>query len=332
MRISDIRIRKTFIDQFLWIIIAVIFTIFSFWIGTNRFLSGTNLINILLHSTVLGILVIGQSICLISGNFDLSAEGILSLTTVIAAYFMVPVKGFGGGGGFEWSPAVVIPIMLLVGTLAGFVNGLLITKFQMNNFIVTLSMQLVYRGISYLISGGLQIDGPPDSFNWLGSGTLGPIPFGIIFTPALFVLFNWYLRNSYFGRQLYAVGSNRNAAEASGFNSGRIIRIAYMISGFMASLAGWMLLGRVQSSYSKLGAGYTLETVAASVIGGISLQGGAGTVGGAFAGVMLLSVVDNGLNLMDVDPFWVNGIRGFIILVALIIDSQKVRYKGRELT
>jgi ribose/xylose/arabinose/galactoside ABC-type transport system permease subunit len=319
--------RRIILDQFLWIIIAVIFITFSLWIGFDRFLSGTNIINILLHSTVLGILVIGQSICLLSKNFDLSAEGTVSLVTVIAAFLMVPTSSFGGGGGYEISPFIVIPLMLVIGTIAGFINGRLITKLRMNNFIVTLSMQLVLRGLSYIISGGLQIDNPPAAFNWLGTGTVGPIPFAIIFTPMLFILINWYLKNSYFGRQLYAVGSNSEAAKASGFNSGRVVTIAYMISGFMAALAGWMLLGRVQSSYSKLGAGFTLETVAASVIGGISLQGGLGSLGGAFAGVMLLSVVDNGLNLMDVNPFWVNGIRGFIILLALVIDSQKMRYK-----
>jgi ribose/xylose/arabinose/galactoside ABC-type transport system permease subunit len=322
---------KLILDQLLWIILAVIFVFFTFWVGPNRFLSGTNLVNILLHATVLGLLVIGQSVCLLSKNFDLSAEGIVSLVTVFAAYFMIPIKGFGGGGGYEWNPLVVIPMMLMIGTLAGFINGVLITRLRMNNFIVTLSMQLVFRGLAYVISGGLQMDATPTLFNWLGTGTIGPIPVAIIFTPLLFVIVDLYLRKSRFGRELYAVGSNSDAARASGFNPARVVTIAYMISGFMAALAGWMLLGRVQSSYSKLGAGFTLETVAASVIGGISLQGGLGSVGSAFSGVMLLSIVGNGLNLMDVDPFWVNGIRGFIILLALVIDSQKVRYKPKLL-
>jgi ribose/xylose/arabinose/galactoside ABC-type transport system permease subunit len=320
---------KFILDQLLWIILVAIFVFFTFWVGAGKFLSGTNLINILLHATVLGILVIGQSICLLSKNFDLSAEGTVSLVTVFAAYFMVPIKGFGGGGGYNINPLIIIPVMLIIGSLAGFINGFLITRFRMNNFIVTLSMQLVLRGLAYVISGGLQIDGTPPLFNFLGTGTIGPIPFAIIFTPLLFVIVDWYLKKSLFGRQLYAVGSNSEAAKASGFNPARVVTIAYMISGFMAALAGWMLLGRVQSSYSKLGAGFTLETVAASVIGGISLQGGLGSVGRAFSGVMLLSVVDNGLNLMDVNPFWVNGIRGFIILLALVIDSQKVRYKPK---
>jgi len=321
---------KVLLDQLLWIIMAVIFILFTLWIGPKRFLSGTNLVNILLHATVLGLLVIGQSVCLLSKNFDLSAEGTVSLVTVFAAYFMVPIKGFGGGGGYEWNPLAVIPMMLVIGTLAGLVNGLLITRLRMNNFIVTLSMQLVLRGIAYVISGGLQMDDTPDIFNWLGTGTIGPIPASIIFTPLLFVLVGLYLKRSRFGREIYAVGSNSDAAKASGFNPNKVVTIAYMFSGLMAALAGWMLLGRVQSSYSKLGAGFTLETVAASVIGGISLQGGMGTIGGAFSGVMLLSIVDNGLNLMDVDPFWVNGIRGFIILLALVIDSQKIRYKPKS--
>ena len=162
---------KLILDQLLWIILAVIFVFFAFRVGPNKFLSGTNLINILLHATVLGILVIGQSICLLSKNFDLSAEGTVSLVTVLAAYLMVPAKGFGGGGGYEIHPLIIIPFILLVGSLAGFINGVLITRLRMNNFIVTLSMQLVLRGLAYVISGGLEIDRTPPLFNWLGTGT-----------------------------------------------------------------------------------------------------------------------------------------------------------------
>ncbi|MBK8047863.1 MAG: hypothetical protein IPK16_12465 [Anaerolineales bacterium] len=114
---------------------------------------------------------------------------------------------------------------------------------------------------------------------------------------------------------------------ASGFSPARTITWAYMLSGLLAAVAGWMLLGKLEVSVPNLGAGMTLETVAAAVIGGVALTGGVGTIWGAFAGVMLLSVVDNGLNLMDVNPFWINGIRGLIILIALFIDAQKVRYK-----
>jgi ribose/xylose/arabinose/galactoside ABC-type transport system permease subunit len=307
------------LDRALWIILLVIFVFFG--IRASGFLSGTNLVNILLHSTVLGILVIGQTICLLSKNFDLSAEGTLSLTTVMAAWMM---------NNTHLNTLFAIPLMIIVGGLAGLINGLLITRLRMNNFIVTLAMQLFLRGIASLISGGIQINVKQSPFNWLGVGMLGPIPVAIIFTPLLFIAVHYYLKRSKFGRQLYAVGSNPEAARASGFNPARTVTIAYVLSGVLAGIAGWMLLGRVQVSYSLLGSGFTLETVAASVIGGISLLGGLGTVGGAFAGVMLLSLVDDGLNLMSVNSYWVNGIRGLFILVALVIDAQKVRYQPKR--
>jgi ribose/xylose/arabinose/galactoside ABC-type transport system permease subunit len=197
----------------------------------------------------------------------------------------------------------------------------------MNNFIVTLSMQLILRGLAMVLSMGAIMPGTPAQFNWLGGGRIGMIPISVIFTLALYTLFAYILRSTRFGRELYAVGGNRDAARASGFNPKRLITYAYMLSGLLAALAGWMLLGKLEVSVSTLGTGMTLETVASAVIGGVAMSGGVGTMWGAFSGVLLLSVVDNGLNLMDVDPFWVNGIRGLIILVALFIDAQKVRVK-----
>jgi ribose/xylose/arabinose/galactoside ABC-type transport system permease subunit len=232
-----------------------------------------------------------------------------------------------GGVGWELSPLLVVPIMLAVGLLVGLINGTLITRLNMNNFIVTLSMQLILRGLAMVLSMGAIMPGTPAQFNWLGGGRIGMIPVSVIFTLALYAIFAYILNRSRFGRELYAVGGNREAARASGFNSKRVVTYAYMLGGMMAALAGWMLLGKLEVSVSTLGTGMTLETVAAAVIGGVALTGGTGTIWGAFSGVLLLSVVDNGLNLMDVDPFWVNGIRGLIILVALFIDAQKVRVK-----
>jgi ribose/xylose/arabinose/galactoside ABC-type transport system permease subunit len=128
---------------------------------------------------------------------------------------------------------------------------------------------------------------------------------------------------------LYAVGGNKDAARASGFSPKRTITIAYMISGFLAAVAAWMLLGRIGEATDKTGVGLTLETVAAAVIGGVALTGGYGSVLGAFSGVLLLSIVDNGLNLMKVNPFWVNSIRGAIILAAIFVEAQKFRFKPK---
>jgi ribose/xylose/arabinose/galactoside ABC-type transport system permease subunit len=319
------------LSRLIWFILLLVIIFFGWRVGFESYIAPSNLINILIHASVLGVLTIGQAICLLSGNFDLSAEGTLSLVIVLAAWLMLPYREMSlaqaGGVGWQLSPLLVIPIMLAVGAVVGLINGTLISRLNMNNFIVTLSMQLILRGLAMVISMGAIMPGTPAQFNWLGGGRIGMIPVSVIFTLALYALFSYILRNTRFGRELYAVGGNREAARASGFSPSRVITYAYVLSGFLAALAGWMMLGKLEVSVSTLGTGMTLETVASAVIGGVAMTGGVGTVWGAFSGVLLLSVVDNGLNLMDVDPFWINGIRGLIILIALFIDAQKVRVK-----
>lgn len=319
------------LDRLIWFILLLVMLFFIWRIGLQSYLAPSNLLNILVHASVLGVLTIGQAIVLLSGNFDLSAEGVVSLVAVIAAWLMLPYREMtlaqAGGIGWQLNPLLVIPIMLVVGLIVGWINGFFITRLNMNNFIVTLSMQLILRGLATVISMGAIMPGTPAMFNWLGGGRVGTIPVAAVFTLLLFAIFAYIVKNTRFGRQLYAVGGNREAARASGFSTARTVTAAYMLSGLLAGVAGWMLLGRLEVSVSTLGVGMTLETVAAAVIGGVALSGGVGTIWGAFAGVLLLSVVDNGLNLMDVNPFWINGIRGLIILIALFIDAQKVRYK-----
>ena len=318
------------LDHLIWFILILVVAFFTLRIG-GKFLSSVTLVNVLLHASVLGILTIGQTICLLSGNFDLSAEGIVSLLTVLAAWLMLPYREMtlaqAGGVGWELSPYIVIPMMLVLGTLIGWINGVLISRLKMNNFIVTLAMQLFLRGIAYVISLGAIMPGTPKDFNWLGGGRIGVVPISVIVTILLFLAFEFFIRYARFGRELYAVGANRDAARASGFNPERTVIKAYMIGGLMAGLASWMLLGRLEVSTPTLGQGMTLETVASAVIGGVALSGGSGSSMGAFSGVLLLSVVDTGLNMMEVDPFWITGIRGLIILVALLIEAQKSRIR-----
>jgi ribose/xylose/arabinose/galactoside ABC-type transport system permease subunit len=317
------------LDHLIWFVLLLVLLFFVAYIP--GYLSPTNAINILLHASVLGLLTIGQALVLISGNFDLSLEGTVSLLTVLAAVWMLPQKlttmAEGGGNGWELHPLIVIPIMLLLGALIGLVNGTMVARLKMNTFIVTLAMQLILRGIAFVISQGAYLTGTPTLYNWLGSGQIASIPISVIFTLLMFIFVAYFLTNSIFGRRLYAVGGNKEAARASGFNNKKVIIIGYMISGLMAALASWMLQGRLQVSMSNLGVGMTLETVAAAVIGGIALSGGSGTIAGAFAGVLLISLIDHGLNLMQVDPFYINAVRGAIILIAVFIEAQKLRFR-----
>jgi len=322
---------KFFLDNFIWFILIVVYAVFSIQM-TELFFTIPNFVNILLHASVLGIMVIGQTIVLLTGNFDLSAEGIVTLTTVFAMWLMSKPRPDAGGAtvsGLELHPFIVIPIMLIIGTLSGWFVGFLITRLKMNGFIVTLAMQLVLRGVAMLITEGQLMTGSPPLFNWLGGKRINGFPVSVGVTLLIYLIVNYLLNQSKFGRDLRAVGANRDAAEASGFDPIKTITRAYIISGFLAGFAAWMLLGRLEISLASLGRGMTLETVAASVIGGVSLKGGLGSVGGAFAGVMLLSILDNALNLMDVDPFYVQTVRGSVILIALLIEAQKFRYKPK---
>jgi ribose/xylose/arabinose/galactoside ABC-type transport system permease subunit len=319
------------LDRFIWFVL--IGTLLIFTIAIPNYLALSNITNILYAASVLGVLVIGQSLCLLARKLDLSMEGNLSLVAVMAAWLMLPYRAMdlaqAGGIGWELDPIIVIPFILAMGAFIGFLNGFMIMKLQMNFFIVTLAMQLLLRGIGFVISQGAIMPGTPAAFNWLGGGRILEIPVAVIVTIGMYLLAGYAMGNTRFGRQVYAVGANEDAARAAGFNPVRTVIIVYTLSGFLAALAGWMLLGKLETSVPTLGVGFTLNIVAAAVIGGVSLKGGEGSIFGAFAGVLFLAMVNNALNLMNVDPLWVNAVRGLIILVALIIDAQKTRYKRR---
>jgi simple sugar transport system permease protein len=314
------------LDNLIWIMLLGVIILFS--ILTDKFLTLPSLLNILVHAAVLGIMVIGQSFTLVTGNFDLSMESTLGLCALVGAWLLVPAGSPHFGAGVMLHPAIVVIIMLLLGLAIGWVNGTLITRFKMNNFIVTLAMLIAVRGAMLMLTEGNTVFGTPDLFNVLGGGNIGPIPILVIAVIVAYAIAHIVLAYTPFGRQLYAVGGNRNAALASGVDPDRRIRHVYLISGVLAAFAGWMLAGRLTNVINNLGQGMIFEVFAAAVIGGISLQGGRGTMLGAFGGVLLLSAINTGLNLMDVSPFWIDSIRGLVILFAMMIEAQKVRYSA----
>jgi ribose/xylose/arabinose/galactoside ABC-type transport system permease subunit len=314
----------TLLDNLIWVLLLGVVLFFS--IVSEGFFALDNLKNILFNASVLGILVIGQAFTLVTGNFDLSQESTLGLAAIIGIWLVVPAGVPTYGLGVEWSPAIVIPLMLVIGVVVGWINGTLITRFKMNNFIVTLAMLIALRGAMMIVTEARTVFGAPPGFTWIADIKVGPVPLPVIIVLVAFAIAHIALQYTSFGRQLYAVGGNRDAARASGIPAERRIRQAYIISGVLAAFAGWSLAARLTNVIPNLGEGMIFEIVAASVIGGISLQGGRGTMIGAFGGVLLLSAINAGLNLMNVSPFWVETIRGAVILIAMFIDAQKVRY------
>ena len=179
---------KIFLDNFIWFILAILFMYFA--LNIPNFTSKTNLINVLLHASVLGVLTIGQTIVLLTGNFDLSAEGMVSLSTIFAMWLMITpgtVTGTAQGSGLMMNPYLVIPIILVLGTVVGYLIGIMITRLNMNGFIVTLAAQLVLRGVAMIISNGQIMTGSPKAFNWLGGAKVYGFPVSVIVTLLLYV-------------------------------------------------------------------------------------------------------------------------------------------------
>jgi ribose/xylose/arabinose/galactoside ABC-type transport system permease subunit len=320
----------TLLDNLIWVLLLAVIIFFSIFAG--GFLDTGSFINILVHAAVLGLLVVGESFTLITGNFDLSVESTLGFCAMLSAWLVLPMGPPENGSGLMMNPLLAIAIILVLGPVIGWINGTLITRGKMNNFVVTLSMLIALRGLMLLVPQGNTIYRTPPLYNILGATKVGPIPLPVIVVLLAFAIGYVVLKYTPFGRDLYAVGGNRDAALASGVDPDKRIRQVYIIAGFLAALAGWMLAGRLRSVIPNLGEGMVFEVMAAAVIGGISLQGGRGTMLGAFGGVLLLSTIGTGLNLMDVSEFWIGTVRGVIILAAMLIDAQKVRYAAPAAT
>jgi ribose/xylose/arabinose/galactoside ABC-type transport system permease subunit len=325
------------LDNLIWIILIAVFVFFM--TQSEHFLTQVNITNILSAAAVLGVLVVGQSLVLITGNFDLSTESTLGLAALAGIWLIVPAGAPYWGGGVLLNPYVSILVILAMGAGIGYAIGLLITVGKMNNFIVTLASLLILRGLMLGFTEGNAASGmnfaPAEVFYWLGHEAafrlpwLGRVPVAVVAMLLVFLVGHVILNHRRFGRELYAIGGNRAAAVASGVDADARIRQVYMLSGLLAAFAGWMLAGRVASIQVNLGEGYIFTVFAAAVIGGVSLQGGRGTMLGALGGVLLLSTIDRGLNLMRVSVFWIQVTQGVIIMVAMFIDAQRIRVRIR---
>ena len=298
--------------------IVLLFTTIAFVAVEPRLLSVRIFINVLEHSSILGILVIGMIFCLLAGRFDLSSESTLGFTALVGAW-MVSTNPFFGSG-WQLPPALVIVLMLGMGAGVGCLNSFFIIKLRVNAFIVTLAMLLALRGFTYVFTNANTMYDLPPSFAALGGYSIGGLlPISVILFLSLFVVSQFVLSYTAFGRDLYAIGGNREAAFAAGIRVDRRTLTAFILSGMLGALAAWVLAGRLQAVTINLGQGMVFEVFAAAVIGGVSLAGGKGTMMGPLGGVLLLGVITTGLSVMPISSFWVDAVRGVLILAAVVL-------------
>ena len=292
------------------ILLCVIFTF-----TTNVFFSVRNALNILDQVTVLGILAVGMTLVIVIGGIDLSVGSILAFGMMVMGWLK---------DSFNVSLPLAILIALLCGAVCGLINGLLVTKARLPAFIATLAMMSISRGLANIVTDGRQVVGFPDWFTSLSTVR----HFGFLsITVALFLILvaiTWiFLRYRSAGRSLYAIGGSAEVARLAGIKVQTLTIWVYIAAGTLAGIAGIAQASRLDSSEPSAGLGYELDTIAAVVIGGASLSGGIGGIGGTIVGVLIIGVLHNGLNLIGVSPFIQQVIIGAVIAVAVMADTLR---------
>ncbi len=288
------------------------------------FLNAANIITILTSSAALALVVLAESLIVITGKFDLSLESTAGFAPAIGAMLVLPAANFGFG--VEVPTAVGLLAVLAIGAVVGFLNGFMVVGLRLNAFIVTLAMLIILRGMLVGATSGRTLFDLPDAFYALMTVTVLGLPLSVWLAAIAFLVAGFILRYHRLGRALYAIGGNPEAARAAGIRVERVTWAVYILAGVLAAVGGLVITGYVGAISANQGNGMIFTVFAAAVIGGISLDGGKGTMLGALSGVLLLGVVQNLLTLAQVPSFWIQAIYGAIILGSLII----ARFAGGE--
>jgi ribose transport system permease protein len=288
------------------------------------FLGTENIFNVLRGMSTIGIMGIGQTLVIVSGGIDLSVGSLLAVSAMFTARLMtyhgVP-------------PWVAVLAGLGLGLFLGLGNGLLVTKGRINAFVATLGMLSIGRGLTYLLATGLEgtvasnIPMRDPGVNFLGAGYIGPVPFAVILMVVLVAIFSFFMRFTVLGRQIYATGSNEQAARLAGVDVDRARLFAYGVTGALCALAGIMNAGLLSTAATNLGVGNELDVIAAVVIGGASLQGGEGTIYGAIIGAAIMAVLRNAFVLLKFPIHWQTVAIGLVIILAVGTDRLRRRQR-----
>lgn len=319
--------RKLIKSQSLGLVVFYLAVVIFFSVASPTFRTGANLVNLLMGFSYVGILAVGQTFPILLGGIDLSIGAILGLVGM-TMFDLLLIFGLPG-----W---MVIPIGLLVGALAGFVNGTLIVRFKLNAFIASLATMASFRGLTYAISGrqlfkNLTVLAIQDNSYLAIDGSLGPVPLTFIYLIIVTLLTYFLLRKTKLGMDLYAVGGNENAARLAGVNVNRVKIVAYMISGVCAAIAALTLTARMGTSPEGLGLGFELSAIAAAVIGGVNMQGGTGNTPGPALGAFLIGTIYIGLTLMGVTQYAQTVVAGVILIGAVGYDQFMKRRREKQL-
>lgn len=307
-------------------LIALVIMVVAMSFLSDAFFTPDNGWNILRQISVNLCLSIGMTLIILSGGIDLSVGAVLALSGAVAAGVLkngIGIPMFDALLQFTVTGALVVG--LLVGVAAGWFNGFMVTRFRIPPFVATLGMFSIARGLTMLWTGGFPITGLGETFGHIGTGIFLGVPMPVWITAVLVALFVVLTKRTAFGRHLYAVGGNERAALLTGLRVNRIKIWVYMLGGGLAGIAGLLVTSRLDSAQPNAGLGYELDSIAAVVIGGTSLSGGRGSIMGTVLGCLIIGVLNNGLFLLNVSPFWQQVVKGGVILVAVAIDKMNAK-------
>ena len=309
-------IKKQFKEnQNLGTIAALIILIVFVSVLNPAFLQVNNLLNLMRQLIINGFIALGMTFVILTGGIDLSVGSTLAFTSAIFAGLLQ--NGMNTG--------LAIVITLALGLCLGLLNGLLITKGKLAPFIVTLATMTIFRGLTLVYMDGRPISGPKDdfAFQFLGKGQVFGIPFQVILFLIVYIVLSTLLNKTSHGRKIFAVGGNEKASFISGIKIDKVKVFVYVISALMAVISGLVLTSRLNSAQPTAGSAYEMDAIAAVVLGGTSMTGGSGSLTGTLIGILILGVLNNGLNLLGVSSFYQQIVKGVVILIAVLIDRKR---------
>jgi ribose transport system permease protein len=293
---------------------------------TSDFLKRSNLLAIVDRIVVIAVIAIGMTLVILTGGIDLSVGSLLAFSAVIGALFM---KAMGGLDAPSWAIWVGFLLAILSCGAIGALGGFLVAQFRVAPFITTLAIMMMVRGFAFISTGGFSVYQVPASMTWLGQGTSFGVPNTLIVLVVLYTSAHVFMSHTRFGRYIYAVGGNEEAARLSGVPVKAVLIFVYLICGLCAGFGGCIQASQLNSGAPNLGTMFELFVIAAVVVGGTSLSGGSGKVMGTLIGAFIISVIQNGMNLCGLDAYWQMVVLGAVILFSVLLDKARQRSGGR---
>jgi ribose/xylose/arabinose/galactoside ABC-type transport system permease subunit len=305
------------------LILTGLVILFSF-IAPN-FMTFGNIRLMLRQVSFVAITAVGLMFVMVSGGIDLSVGSQMIFTNIVLA-LLISTNDYGLG----LNPLIAIPICIGMGTLLGMANGILSNMLKIHPLIITLGTSMIYKGLGYIVANGRNVSGLPDSFRVYGQGYVGPVPVPIIVMIVVALIGAFVLQKTYFGRHVFAMGGNPEAARLAGLNVNRMKLLVFAIGGFASGITAVLLLSRVFNGQVTTGAGIEFDALTAALLGGVSFIGGEGTILGLLTGVLIIGVLNNGMQLFGLQDFYQNLVKGAVLLAAVGFDVYQKSRKAKE--